>query len=76
MLTKTFVLKYKVSIFESAKPLTFEATEKSAEALAREHARNIYQATNVANFDLHWPDGSITNFYLSEEERMVPVQHD
>jgi hypothetical protein len=63
-MSKTFELKYRSRATERVERIIFEGESDTAEALARERARAVHNATGVVNFKLFWPDTSTTRFTL------------
>jgi hypothetical protein len=64
-MSKTFQLKYRSRSTERVERIIFEGESDTAEAVARERARDVRNATGVVNFKLSWPDTSTTRFTLA-----------
>lgn len=68
-MSKTFQLKYRSRATELIERIVFEGESATAEAVARERAKEIRQSTGVVDFKLHWPDYSTTQIALNITER-------
>lgn len=65
-MSKSFELKYRIGFAHRLERLVFECDPASAEASARERAKEIRQSTGVVDFKLYWPDYSTTQIVLNE----------